>query len=76
MKLVIVRVSFVDRDRPEDEQQDGESTPPSLTRDDPSPKPTESGGAPDPRRIVLLRSGDQRRCATGRRPIRHKPGRA
>jgi hypothetical protein len=34
MKLVILRVSFVDRDRPEDERQDAESTPPSLTRDD------------------------------------------
>jgi hypothetical protein len=30
MKLVIVRVSFVDRDRPEDERQDAESTPRSL----------------------------------------------
>jgi hypothetical protein len=34
MKLVIVRVSFLDRDRPRDERQDAESTPPSLTRDD------------------------------------------
>jgi hypothetical protein len=34
MMLVIVRVSFLDRDRPRDERQGAESTPPSLTRDD------------------------------------------